>query len=338
MTAADLRNFLPRTVGHIPQLDRYATLKQNWQYSVDRLTKLRAGLRGKLSENVETVAVAGSFGRFEGSTVSDADFILIVSDKDDPSVESDRDIIIKAISNLGVSPPNKSGVFAQPRTVEELAETVGRPTEELDVLGKRMLLLSESRPIHNDERFLEVLKTIFDRYATYPTADPSKEFVFLLNDLIRYFRYICVNYEDSFGRENEKWAVRNLKLRHSRILMYAGLLFLIGEASKDGTAEKSQVIWKSLGLTPLERLAHVYEACGDRCFFRVLGPYNVFLAKLSDPELRPRLNAIGYEERYSVPEFAELKWNSDSLSAELLRFVFARRGSWSERFFEYLLF
>ena len=243
MTAAGLKNFLPRTVGHIPQLDRYATLKQNWQYSVDRLTELRESLRGKLSENVETVAVAGSFGRFEGSTVSDADFILIVSDKDDPSVESDRDVIIKAISDLDVSPPNKSGVFAQPRTVEELEET-----------------------------------------------------------------------------------------------MYAGLLFLIGEASKDGTAEKSQVIWKSLGLTPLERLAHVYEACGERCFFRVLGPYNVFLAKLSDPELRPRLNAIGYEERYSVPEFAELKWNSDSLSAELLRFVFARRGSWSERFFEYLLF
>ena len=171
-----------------------------------------------------------------------------------------------------------------------------------------------------------------------PASDPSKELVFFLNDLIRYFRYICVNYEDSFGRENEKWAVRNLKLRHSRILMYAGLLFLIGEASKDGIAEKSQVIWESLGLTPLERLAHVYERCGDRCFFRVLGPYNVFLAKLSDPELRPRLNAFGYEERYSVPEFAELKWNSDAISAELLRFVFARRGSWSERFFEYLLF
>jgi hypothetical protein len=338
MTAAVLESFLPRKVQHIPLFDRYASLKENWQYSVERLTALRESLRGKLSENVETVAAAGSFGRFEGSTVSDADFILIVSDKDDPSVGSDRDVIIKAISDLNVSPPNKSGVFAQPRTVEELEETVGRPTEEFDVLGKRMLLLLESRPIYDDERFVEVLKRIFDRYAILPATDPSKEFVFLLNDLIRYFRYICVNYEDSFGRENEKWAVRNLKLRHSRLLMYAGLLFLIGEASKYGTRKKSEVIWESLGLTPLERLAHVYEKCGERCFFRVVGPYNVFLTKLSDPELRPRLNAIGYEERYSIPEFAELKWNSDSLSAELLRFVFARRGSWSERFFEYLLF
>lgn len=45
-----------------------------------------------------------------------------------------------------------------------------------------------------------------------------------------------------------------------------------------------------------------------------------------------------YENRYSKPEFASLKANSDGLIAELLRFVLSRRGNWSERFFEYLIF
>jgi hypothetical protein len=34
----------------------------------------------------------------------------------------------------------------------------------------------------------------------------------------------------------------------------------------------------------------------------------------------------------------EGKANSDALRSELTRFIFARRGQWSERFFEYLIF
>jgi hypothetical protein len=215
--------------------------------------------------------------------------------------------------------------------------SVGEATEEVDKLGKRMLLLLESRSVYNPQEYDELIEKLFSKYAEYLTGDPNKEYAFLLNDLIRYFRFICVNYQASFWRENDRWVIRNLKLRHSRIIMYAGLLFLIGEASKYHGNEKISFVRDHLKLTPLERLGLVYESNSDRSFFRVVGPYNVFVSRLSDKDWRDKLN-VDYAQRYSLPEFSEMKANSDALVAELLRFVFARRGQWSERFFEYLLF
>jgi hypothetical protein len=195
-----------------------------------------------------------------------------------------------------------------------------------------MLLLLESRAVYNDAKYEGLITELFSKYAEYLKGAPDKEYVFLMNDLIRYFRYICVNYQATFWR-----VIRNLKPRQSRVIMYAGLLFLIGEASKYQGDEKISFVRDHLALTPLERLGLVYKNNQDHGFFRVIGLYNVFLSRLSDEAWRTRLN-VEYDDRYSLPEFSEMKANSDALVAELLRFVFARRGQWSDRFFEYLIF
>ena len=330
--------FMPADPRFIPSVERYSSLVENWKFSFQLLERLRSKLAGALSDNVECVAMAGSFGRLEGSSSSDADYILVVKDAKAESVTIDRQTVNDAIKAEGVSPPNKSGVFAVARDREELISLVGKADEQMDVLGKRMLLLLESRPLFGDEAFTVLLRDIFLRYAEYLEGDPSKEFAFLLNDLIRYFRFICVNYQSSFWRENEKWPLRNLKLRHSRVLMYSGLLLVLGEASKYTDERKTSTVWQAMPLTPLERLAWVYSENHDHSFFRVVGLYNVFLSRLSDAGVRAKLNALEYKDRYSSPVFAELKANSDAFVAELLRFVLARRGTWSERFFEYLMF
>jgi hypothetical protein len=330
--------FFPTEPRGIRNFERLTALKRNWDFSKRVLEGLRVALRDRLSGNVECVALAGSFGRLEGSTASDADFILVVKDTQAASLADDQAAIRDAIAKEGASPPNKSGVFASPRTKQELVDTVGSADEDVDLLSKRLLLLLESRPIYGDGEFLSLLHSVFEKYAGLLEGDHAKEFAFLLNDLIRYFRFICVNYQHNFWRENEKWAIRNLKLRHSRVLMYAGLLFVLGEASKHTDEEKMEIVWQALPLTPLERLAWVYDQNRDEAFFRVVGLYNVFTSRISDESVRRQLNAIDYADRYSVPEFAELKANSDAFVAELLRFVRARNGAWSERFFEYLIF
>lgn len=119
--------------------------------------------------------------------------------------------------------------------------------------------------------------------------------------------------------------------------MYCGLLMLLGEASKYQNDQKVELVRKSLCLTPLERIGMVYKENSDWGFFRVVGLYNVFLDKISNETLREKLN-VEYDDRYSCKEFAELKANSDALAAELARFIWARKGAWSDRFFEYLLF
>src|SRR5439155_11811704 len=102
---------------------------------------------------------------------------------------------------------------------------VGDPEEPLRVFGKRLLLLLESQPVYDDAAYAALLDDIVERYAAgYVKEDPTKEWTFLLNDLIRYFRSVCVTYQPDFEHEKEKWSLRNVKLRHSRLIMYAGLL------------------------------------------------------------------------------------------------------------------
>ena len=232
MSDAEKRWALPPEPRTIRKFDRYPALKQNWTFSVEFLKYLSAKCAQGFTPNVETVALAGSFGRLEGSRESDADYIMVVKDPTASSIARDQDILRNAIKEYDISPPNKSGVFAQPRSRPELVEPIGKVEETVDELGKRMLLLLESRPIYCADAFDSLLSDLFKRYAEYVIADTDKEFTFLINDLIRYFRFICVNYQSNFWRQNEHWAVRNLKLRHSRILMYSGLLLLLGDASK----------------------------------------------------------------------------------------------------------
>jgi hypothetical protein len=331
----------------IPGHERYPAISHNWEYSLEAITSLRDGLRGQLPDGVKTIAIAGSFGRLEASDLSDADCIIVLSDDPDVDAEQVSQQAVKAVTGLlrdmGVKEPNPKGVFAVPRRFEELlppkeSGKLGSDDETPDVLGKRMLMLLESQPLYGDGAYDECLSAIFDRYSSYVIAETSKEHLVLLNDLIRYFRFICINYQANFERENEKWPLRNMKLRHSRVVMYSGLLYLIGEASKHSDRNKLDWVRGNLSLTPLERIAKVYAANNDSSFYRVGGLYNTFLDRLSEKDLREGLNKIDYPARYQNQTFATLKANSDALQAELSRFVYARRGVWSERFFEYLLF
>ncbi len=330
--ALAMQQMLPVVPSYL-SLTRYHAMARNWEFSRGVLQKLRDELKDAFDDSVVTVAMAGSIGRLEASDQSDADYIMIVRKKEDG--ERNIGIMNTYLRGLQLSTPNPKGVFATARTIDELISEAGTAGESLDILGKRMLLLLESRAVYSDAGYRETIDTVLNRYATYLMTEPTKEFVFLLNDLIRYFRFICVNYESNFRRENEKWCIRNVKLRHSRVVMYAGLLLLIGEASKQGA--KIEWLREQLSLTPLDRIAAVYKFNDDRSFARVAGLYNVFLSQLSKQEVREELN-VGYDSRYDNPAFSQLKANSDALVAELMRFVFSRRGVWSERFFEYLIF
>jgi len=92
-----------------------------------------------------------------------------------------------------------------------------------------------------------------------------------------------------------------------------------------------------IGLTPLERLFQIYAASQDTMFFRIAGCYDAFLRQLNNKSTRDQLRNMEYADRYKSDEFAILKANSDALAAEIVRFLYARRGQWSDRFFEYVL-
>jgi predicted nucleotidyltransferase len=321
---------------HIPLYQRYHSITENWEFSMRSLMEIRQRLHEAFKEPNFMIAVAGSLGRLEASPQSDLDFIIVSTGECDTS--SVRARVSGLIKDLGFALPKADGVFSEASTLDLLLEGVGSHEENLGHLARRMLLLLESQPILNDELYLEVVGKVFERYAGDVRKENHKQFAFLMNDLIRYFRSICVNYQSTFWRENEKWPLRNLKLRHSRVIMYVGLLFLLGHASRVSGSDRVDFVKKNLNLTPLDRIALVYKESNDDGYFRIAGLYEVFLSAISDEKTRTTLKALEYENRYSDPTFSRLKANSDALIAELMRFLWSRKGDWSDRFFEYLLF
>ena len=94
-------------------------------------------------------------------------------------------------------------------------------------------------------------------------------------------------------------------------------------------------------MTPLERIAWTYTSNGDGEVAKLLGYYETFLSRISTAEVRDALNKAdpgSYEKRYENEHYKQLKENSDGFVTELLRLTFARPGTWSPRFFEYLIY
>ncbi len=321
-----------------------------WKFSKDKIAKIKA-LLGKVQfpDGIVTLAVAGSLGRMDAAEVSDCDLLVVVSDAalgNEGASKGIYDAVWDALKPLNLITPKEGGTFSKPTSIQQLCDKkhIGAAKEDTQSFRRsRLLFLLETQPVFQPEGYQTVVEAVVNSYADeYVAKDPRKEWGFLLNDLIRYFRSICVNYQWDFENEHGKWPLRNIKLRHSRLIMYGGLLILLGECSRE---RKEKVRWlrERLILTPLERIAWVYSANQDTSFFRVADYYDTFLGMLSKPEERteingPHVQAGSYESRYSMRNYAILKANSDGLIAELLRFILGRRGVWSERFFEYLIF
>jgi len=325
----------PKSPAGVESLDRFQGLKKNWDFSRDRLEELSKGLSEELGSMPISVVVAGSFGRLDACTESDLDFMLISQDKlEDEDKITDK--VKEVASSCNVKAPNPEGVFSRFIIIPKMMETIGSRDDSLVSLAQRMLLLMESKPIYNESMYRSAVDQFLTKYLELVKVDPPKEAIFMLNDIIRYFRSICTNYQFNFWREEEKWVTRNIKLRHSRIIMYAGLLLLVMNASKNRT-DKFGYISSKIHLTPIEKIIHIYSDNNDPNIDRVLGHYDVFLRKMSDPEIRQALQA-DYDDRYLNPYYADLKVNSDGLQTELTRFILARKGIWSDLIYEYLIF
>ncbi len=150
-----------------------------------------------------------------------------------------------------------------------------------------------------------------------------------------------------------QWRLFNLKLAHSRRLLYTGLLFLLAESSRvDGNRET----WlrQHLRLTPLERIAWVMAAHTAANIQSIAHCYDRFLSCLQDPAYRAALQDIGGTETNSPhplsahgvvtdgmlednDAYRHLIANSQLLTTAMLDFLWSRRGVWLDETLSTLL-
>jgi hypothetical protein len=208
----------------------------------------------------------------------------------------------------------QEGTFGKMAFSHDLVQYIGGGDDTNANFTRRMLLLLESRPIGRRGAYDAVLPVILERYLTgdhgWIRGRASHGVPrFLLNDIVRYWRTIAVDYAyKQWTRDNRGWALRSAKLRLSRKLIYAaGLLYCLVFIDEEWAADPkmSQTDRKIQGidrlqslcaLTPLDLLADSFMTSGlSDSAKEVFGAYDAFLGILSDKSQREHLDNLDTE-------------------------------------------
>lgn len=300
------------------------------------LTEARARTGRRLSEMQDRLAsvevdadtclvLFGSWGRRELTEHSDDDWATLVNG-------CERDEIRPAPAQVEVAigveerKPGTQGIFGTTVFCDHLVERIGLDGDDNKNLTRRMLLLLESVAVVNEAAHLACRERVLDGYLDESVKDyrPPR---FFLNDLIRYWRTICV---DFVGKEREgagqKWALRSLKLGTSRKVLFAGGLLPILLCHRYQARDFSPFLTGILESPSVDRIAWAFlELDAVDAGVRAIGAYDRFLGMLGDRELRAELERLSRKEAQDSDVFEEGRRLGDELEQGLLALLFETR-------------
>ena len=259
-----------------------------------------------------TVLVCGSYARREAAGSSDVDYFLVTEEEDER--EDSIEAIKKAVDRLGLKAPSQGGSFAKKVTRQSIIQNIGGAEDSNDNITQRMLLLLEGDWLFNEEGFRGFRRKILRKYLGADIPDHQVA-LFLLNDIIRYWRTICVDYEYKTTEEEKPWAIRNVKLVFSRKLLYASGLFSVALTADMSIKRKMERLEELFDLRPLDRVVHI---CGTATTREMLRCYDVFLESISDDKKRRHLESLEKDNR-DDPLFREIKNEGHQFTLELLK-------------------
>lgn len=300
------------------------------------LTDARARTARRLSETQERlteaqadpdvcVALFGSWGRRELTERSDDDWAIIVNGTERPDVRPTPAQIGETLG-AGEREPGNQGIFGDTVFCDHLVERIGLDADDNKNLTRRMLLLLESVAVINEAAHRACRKRVLDGYLDESVKDyrPPR---FFLNDLIRYWRTICV---DFVGKEREgageKWALRNLKLGTSRKVLFAGGLLPILLCHRYLAVDIGSFLGEALERPSVDRIAWAFlELDAIDAGIRAISAYDRFLGMLGDRAIREELEQLPRSEAQNSAAFQEGRRLGDELEQGLLALLFETR-------------
>ncbi|HMB54944.1 MAG TPA: nucleotidyltransferase domain-containing protein [Thermoanaerobaculia bacterium] len=276
-----------------------------------------------------SVVVFGSLARDEFSGESDVDWTLLVDGPADPAHLDATHEIGRRADEQGRA-PGREGTFGSLAFSHELIHNIGGEDDTNSNTTRRILLLLESAPIGPREAYDRVLAGVLHRYldedrGLWTGSGRAKVPRFLLNDISRYWRTMLVDFAyKQRSRAGRGWALRNIKLRLSRKLIFlSGLLTCfspvldLGDeeieaifgaeacASGDGLGRLARHLRAVIERPPLETVAAALLAeGGDReAACELFAAYEDFLALISDDAGRRELSELTYDRLEGSPAF-----------------------------------
>lgn len=287
--------------------------------TAERLTKLRG--RTELSHDADVaIALMGSWGRAELTSDSDDDWLVLVDGPRRARVSPDPEAVAEALSG---PPPGEEQIFGQVAFSEELASQIGLQADTNANLTRRLLLLLESCAVTGPRPWQATREAILDGYLATRSRDHRPP-LFLLNDVVRYWRTIAVDFEGKDrARAGSGWGLRNGKLRTSRKLLFASALLPILECHRMTRPQMREYLRAQLQSPPLDRVAAMflaYDAIDPGA--RLLVAYDRFLQILDDPAARAELKGLAEGDSHSSPIFSEVRAIADVVQSALLALLF----------------
>jgi len=246
------------------------------------------------------IYVTGSYARLEAGKHSDIDLFFLhkgSSKKNKCSKLHEFELfsdIIKFGNDMGLGSFSNDGEYLKIQHIDNIIEGLGGPEDDYhNHFTARMLLLLESQPLFNKRIYESVLEKIIEAYfRDYP--DHSSDFrpIFLINDILRFWKTLCLNYEHKRNRPNKDPAkkiqqqVKNFKLGYSRMVTCFGTVVALCAQPEPVNQKDVLIILKD---TPLDRLFGALNAseCLQTLRSQVSDEFAWFLEKtaLSTPEI-----------------------------------------------------
>ena len=278
-------------------LAAHTRLQDRAAYSRDLLQRVRTALAARTSCSTPELCIyaAGSLARCETGRASDLDIFMIGHRTGrtgrERSVSRLHELrafaeLISLNEELQLQPFSGDGQYLKIHELQDLIGGTGSPDDDSENLfTTRLLLILESQPLIAEELYRLAVKEVLDMYFRDGVGRKSFRPLFILNDILRYWRTLCLNYEQTRHSEGKPWWKRNLNLKFPRKLtVFSTVLCIV--ATRMATAEDFLTVASK---TPMERLAFALDRMGDQsllcAFVEVLDDYEDFLAAKSHNEL-----------------------------------------------------
>lgn len=277
--------------------------------AIDTRERLRTLLHDQDPSDT-SIVVFGSLARGEYTPQSDLDWTLLIDGQADETHYAQVQEISRRLAAAQFHEPGPTGLFGNVAFSHPILHQIGGQDDTNKNTTQRILLLLESLPIGKDEAHERVLRLVLTRYVAEDRGllfGSGKRFIphILLNDIVRYWRTITVDFVAKQRERTSGWALRTIKLRLSRKLIFVnGLLTCFGCALRDVrpvdaaghfvVPEMVRFLREQIRRTPLESLAEVLlrPEVTPETVRRLFDAYNDFIGLLADGDKRERLKKL----------------------------------------------
>ncbi len=338
---------LKAPLGNLDELEN--RLKADWihlkharEFASAAREELKVALKDLDSEDT-SIVVSGSLARDEFTIGSDIDWTLLIDGSADPKHYDLTRKIADVVNSIAKKPVGHERTFGAMVFSHDLVHEIGGEDDTNLNTTRRLLLLLESRAVGREDAYRRVVRNVLSRYLLedrgFWRGSGHRVPRFLQNDFARYWRTMAVDFAYKLRtRSGKGWAIRNIKLRMSRKLIYVSGLLACYRCHLDYSSHDRQLIFGDVNrrpeviehleqifqMTPLEILSSVLFRYPhlDEAAKKIINSYDEFLGILEDEKQRTHLESLKEEDADTDKVYQRARQLSHAFRDGLLEFFF----------------